>query len=152
MTLTLSELLLATKTRRPSGLTATPRGRLPTGIVPTTARVAASITVTSSDFSLVTNTRSSAPARVDPSTSEATSRTKTASPDLRIADEAPPATPSSQEGTASSGPLILRSTAAAGLTPEIPGRSGSPLRPRSEEHTSELQSPYDLVCRLLLEK
>src|SRR5271168_27301 len=26
-----------------------------------------------------------------------------------------------------------------------------PVR-RSEEHTSELQSPYDLVCRLLLEK
>src|SRR5437867_8714915 len=25
-------------------------------------------------------------------------------------------------------------------------------RPRSEEHTSELQSPYDIVCRLLLEK
>src|SRR5207248_7116271 len=24
--------------------------------------------------------------------------------------------------------------------------------PRSEEHTSELQSPYDLVCRHLLEK
>src|SRR5207248_11069815 len=30
-----------------------------------------------------------------------------------------------------------------------PGRR-QPLR--SEEHTSELQSPYDLVCRLLLEK
>src|SRR5207248_9508397 len=29
-----------------------------------------------------------------------------------------------------------------------PGDSGG----RSEEHTSELQSPYDLVCRLLLEK
>src|SRR5437867_9471793 len=28
------------------------------------------------------------------------------------------------------------------------GREGR----RSEEHTSELQSPYDLVCRLLLEK
>src|SRR6266516_5230503 len=27
-----------------------------------------------------------------------------------------------------------------------------PTRDRSEEHTSELQSPYDLVCRLLLEK
>src|SRR5437867_8426185 len=27
-----------------------------------------------------------------------------------------------------------------------------PRRDRSEEHTSELQSPYDLVCRLLLEK
>src|SRR5256885_12640677 len=26
------------------------------------------------------------------------------------------------------------------------------LRPRSEEHTSELQSPCNLVCRLLLEK
>src|SRR5437867_9332678 len=26
------------------------------------------------------------------------------------------------------------------------------LELRSEEHTSELQSPYDLVCRLLLEK
>src|SRR5207248_8151669 len=31
-----------------------------------------------------------------------------------------------------------------------PGRLGVPGR--SEEHTSELQSPYDLVCRLLLEK
>src|SRR5437867_10261038 len=30
-------------------------------------------------------------------------------------------------------------------------RSQPPLK-RSEEHTSELQSPYDLVCRLLLEK
>src|SRR6266705_1937372 len=27
-----------------------------------------------------------------------------------------------------------------------------PASSRSEEHTSELQSPYDLVCRLLLEK
>src|SRR5207248_5720061 len=27
-----------------------------------------------------------------------------------------------------------------------------PSGTRSEEHTSELQSPYDLVCRLLLEK
>src|SRR5437867_6789766 len=31
-----------------------------------------------------------------------------------------------------------------------PGGGGGILR--SEEHTSELQSPYDLVCRLLLEK
>src|SRR2546426_7725895 len=28
----------------------------------------------------------------------------------------------------------------------------APLRLRSEEHTSELQSPCNLVCRLLLEK
>src|SRR5207248_5082780 len=32
------------------------------------------------------------------------------------------------------------------LGPKLRGRL------RSEEHTSELQSPYDLVCRLLLEK
>src|SRR2546426_2358106 len=29
---------------------------------------------------------------------------------------------------------------------------GKPERRRSEEHTSELQSPCNLVCRLLLEK
>src|SRR6266705_7039797 len=32
------------------------------------------------------------------------------------------------------------------------GAPGHEPRERSEEHTSELQSPYDLVCRLLLEK
>src|SRR5437763_12471076 len=31
-------------------------------------------------------------------------------------------------------------------------RSGAGEAPRSEEHTSELQSPMYLVCRLLLEK
>src|SRR5260221_7084698 len=31
-------------------------------------------------------------------------------------------------------------------------RQGVPPRSRSEEHTSELQSHSDLVCRLLLEK
>src|SRR5437867_7393794 len=30
--------------------------------------------------------------------------------------------------------------------------AGDGEKDRSEEHTSELQSPYDLVCRLLLEK
>src|SRR5438094_5727977 len=33
-----------------------------------------------------------------------------------------------------------------------PGEPAGATRGRSEEHTSELQSPYDLVCRLLLEK
>src|SRR5207248_9150078 len=32
------------------------------------------------------------------------------------------------------------------------GSSPASSHTRSEEHTSELQSPYDLVCRLLLEK
>src|SRR3989449_6219131 len=38
--------------------------------------------------------------------------------------------------------------AAALLHPKL----GAPLRARSEEHTSELQSRLHLVCRLLLEK
>src|SRR3712207_8956557 len=32
------------------------------------------------------------------------------------------------------------------------GTVGEPINPRSEEHTSELQSRQYLVCRLLLEK
>src|SRR5207248_10251123 len=36
--------------------------------------------------------------------------------------------------------------------PQEPGLEQRPDQQRSEEHTSELQSPYDLVCRLLLEK
>src|SRR5437867_6624507 len=36
--------------------------------------------------------------------------------------------------------------------PARPHRDARPHQRRSEEHTSELQSPYDLVCRLLLEK
>src|SRR5258708_12210114 len=39
---------------------------------------------------------------------------------------------------------------AGSVTNRIAGPRG--LTPRSEEHTSELQSPDHLVCRLLLEK
>src|SRR5256885_11684835 len=35
---------------------------------------------------------------------------------------------------------------------EAATRAALARRPRSEEHTSELQSPCNLVCRLLLEK
>src|SRR5258708_25297449 len=42
-----------------------------------------------------------------------------------------------------------RSTVDASLIYEI---GAAPIRIRSEEHTSELQSPDHLVCRLLLEK
>src|SRR3712207_7116646 len=39
------------------------------------------------------------------------------------------------------------------LAEDAVGRGGRrPVRPRSEEHTSELQSRQYLVCRLLLEK
>src|SRR5258708_19392441 len=43
--------------------------------------------------------------------------------------------------------LAFLSVAAVGGRPTL-----QYLRPRSEEHTSELQSPDHLVCRLLLEK
>src|SRR5207248_4366551 len=38
------------------------------------------------------------------------------------------------------------------MVPPEESLGGLPPEVRSEEHTSELQSPYDLVCRLLLEK
>src|SRR5205807_6108535 len=37
-------------------------------------------------------------------------------------------------------------------TPALKQALGIDSEPRSEEHTSELQSPCNLVCRLLLEK
>src|SRR2546430_9442679 len=39
-----------------------------------------------------------------------------------------------------------------GATTTRPCAARSPRSPRSEEHTSELQSQSNLVCRLLLEK
>src|SRR5690348_17573183 len=41
---------------------------------------------------------------------------------------------------------------AAGRRPRLGSHQGSRRMKRSEEHTSELQSPVHLVCRLLLEK
>src|SRR5207249_7406555 len=41
---------------------------------------------------------------------------------------------------------------AVGVTEDLDGRQPHGGGDRSEEHTSELQSRFDLVCRLLLEK
>src|SRR2546426_1359568 len=48
------------------------------------------------------------------------------------------------------GATDLRLRARVHLLPSLPGELCD--RQRSEEHTSELQSPCNLVCRLLLEK
>src|SRR5699024_10089775 len=49
------------------------------------------------------------------------------------------------------GPSVALSTERTGGPGRWPRRT-CPARTRSEEHTSELQSRFDLVCRLLLEK
>src|SRR5207248_10268504 len=47
--------------------------------------------------------------------------------------------------------LDRRPLAVRGPGAPHPLRTAVRVAARSEEHTSELQSPYDLVCRLLLE-
>src|SRR5688572_32531870 len=52
---------------------------------------------------------------------------------------------------------VLSNAGSSGLSnlmpiPERSRKMGSAIRERSEEHTSELQSQSNLVCRLLLEK
>src|SRR5205807_8694130 len=59
-----------------------------------------------------------------------------------------PMTPAREQTQGSPCPLALWPLP-SGLCPLS---SGLCHRPRSEEHTSELQSPCNLVCRLLLEK
>src|SRR5207248_11220781 len=50
-------------------------------------------------------------------------------------------------GVANPASLAARYGAARGFLSQRE-HLGHPYLPRSEEHTSELQSPYDLVCRL----
>src|SRR5438552_9161097 len=52
----------------------------------------------------------------------------------------------------SDGLFFARSRRARGPEACVRGPTGGAMRLRSEEHTSELQSPDHLVCRLLLEK
>src|SRR5438874_6257636 len=48
--------------------------------------------------------------------------------------------------------LVIDPRSGAAVICEKPNHSGNFFPTRSEEHTSELQSRRDLVCRLLLEK
>src|SRR3712207_7150648 len=50
------------------------------------------------------------------------------------------------------GPDKLAHGCRPGMARGLPGTRRGPYDPRSEEHTSELQSRQYLVCRLLLEK
>src|SRR5699024_11855624 len=59
----------------------------------------------------------------------------------------PPRIPPKQSAIQPSRPPPPRPT-----WPQSPSITSSMATPRSEEHTSELQSRFDLVCRLLLDK
>src|SRR5207249_6347285 len=48
-------------------------------------------------------------------------------------------------------PALPRAGRGGGVPVQGDHRDPAPVRPRSEEHTSELQSRFELVCRLLLE-
>src|SRR5256885_5209586 len=70
---------------------------------------------------------------------------------FRSALAAAPSPPSARTAAAKAS----RSTGAetgAGMVTGCLQEGHFPFLPRSEEHTSELQSPCNLVCRLLLEK
>src|SRR5437867_6064492 len=75
---------------------------------------------------------------------------------LRLLDDPVPLLLRTSEGTLEEGeglrwdPRVAVCVVAA--SGGYPGPIETGRRIRSEEHTSELQSPYDLVCRLLLEK
>src|SRR5256885_13276188 len=60
--------------------------------------------------------------------------------------------PSGQPAEPSHPPRSGCPAATAHPTPRDARPTGYRIRGRSEEHTSELQSPCNLVCRLLLEK
>src|SRR5207248_6794303 len=47
------------------------------------------------------------------------------------------------------GPPVEQPMATSSMPPEQASGPAGGAATRSEEHTSELQSPYDLVCRLL---
>src|SRR2546422_2877146 len=74
------------------------------------------------------------------------------SPPSRATISSRPCAATSSESSAASTRPARRSSARP-RSPATPGSDNcSSVEPRSEEHTSELQSRLHLVCRLLLEK
>src|SRR5260370_42291034 len=72
---------------------------------------------------------------------------------LSLHDALPICTPSGGPGSARRACGVkARRPARRGEGGRRPCRPAAPVRGRSEEHTSELQSHLNLVCRLLLEK
>src|SRR5256885_11884233 len=72
---------------------------------------------------------------------------------LSLHDALPISAPSGWSSSAITTPVSSPAAApAAGRSAPSPTPPSTRRPPRSEEHTSELQSPCSLVCRLLLEK
>src|SRR5690349_24209853 len=70
----------------------------------------------------------------------------------RSADRAPPSPSRGTRGRIRPPPIGAPSVCATSSSFPAPGDGEERLEHRSEEHTSELQSRRELVCRLLLEK
>src|SRR5438309_9063519 len=66
--------------------------------------------------------------------------------------DALPICPRGGAAARSRAPPVAGAAPPAGAPRARGGQNGALQRPRSEEHTSELQSQFHLVCRLLLEK
>src|SRR5215211_3652738 len=64
----------------------------------------------------------------------------------------PPSSPSAAATISSGSAMRPGPCSGSAMAPALGPTTATPSRFRSEEHTSELQSHSDLVCRLLLEK
>src|SRR5205807_6719417 len=91
-------------------------------------------------------------AHLSPLHSFPTRRSSDLSATLRPARPVRPAHLPEDSSAARARSYTARPTCRRNPSPHRRARRCSGCRPRSEEHTSELQSPCNLVCRLLLEK
>src|SRR5207249_5050214 len=96
-------------------------------------------------------------------TSSSTARSRSGAERNTIADPESALTPADRAALLALARSAITAALAGDSPPELPDVPGAVLRRgafvtleeqegRSEEHTSELQSRFDLVCRLLLEK
>src|SRR5690348_18056736 len=83
------------------------------------------------------------PTSLQPYISQTAPHSRSTAPARKLGETAPPKVETTNSGSRSK---------PAGIVPSTSRKKAGSSVTRSEEHTSELQSPVHLVCRLLLEK